>query len=420
MPAAPSERLQSLDQFRGYTMAGMFLVNFLGGYAVCPQIWRHTHDYCSYADTIMPHFLFAAGFTLRLSFLKHQKHGGGSEAWLRMIRRAVGLSLVAIGWYSFTGWDNISKSLADQGWLTTLAICAKRNWMQTLLHIAITSVWIMPVIWAPMSVRFVYGLASAAAHVALSHWFNFLWVNGIPGGVNGIDGGPLGFLTWSIVALAGTWACDVCLAAKQAATAGRPADLGPALLKMMIAGWLLAGLGWLFSCGTTIYNVRPEAGLSESDALAYRTVKFAENPVIPSKEQLAAWKHEPAEPPFVPPPPISERKWNYWMMSQRAGSLSYLTFSAGFSLLVFTIFVWMADVKGIRLGLFRTLGVNALAGYMIADLADPLAVKWVGLFGSPVTKTSPALEVGTAFVLHFLIIYAVLRLMEWRKVFIRM
>ena len=62
---ASPERLQSLDQFRGYTVAGMWLVNFVGGYAAMPQILKHTHDYCSYADTIMPHFLFAAGFALR-------------------------------------------------------------------------------------------------------------------------------------------------------------------------------------------------------------------------------------------------------------------------------------------------------------------------------------------------------------------
>jgi predicted acyltransferase len=53
----------SLDQFRGFTMLGMLVVNFLGSYAVCPRLLRHTHDYCSLADTIMPQFLFAAGLS---------------------------------------------------------------------------------------------------------------------------------------------------------------------------------------------------------------------------------------------------------------------------------------------------------------------------------------------------------------------
>ncbi len=31
---AKAERLASLDQFRGYTVVGMLLVNYFGGYAV--------------------------------------------------------------------------------------------------------------------------------------------------------------------------------------------------------------------------------------------------------------------------------------------------------------------------------------------------------------------------------------------------
>lgn len=414
--AAPAERLQSLDQFRGYTVAGMWLVNFVGGFHCMPQVLKHTHDYCSYADTIMPGFLFAAGFTLRLSYLKHREHGGGSEAWWRMIRRCFGLALVAIVWYSLGDMAGILKSIEEKGPWVTLAACAKRHWLQTLLHIAITSLWILPVLWAPMWVRFLYAAASGAAHVALSYWFNFLWTQGVPGGVSGIDGGPLGFLTWSIVAISGTWACDVCRAARYSATPGKPVDYGPAMLKLMIAGWLLAGFGWVISCGTTIYDVKADSSLSEEELYKRAKEKFPPNPVIPSAEQLAGWNRQPAEPPFVPPPPISARKWNYWMMSQRAGTLSYLTFSAGFSLLVFAIFVWLADVKGIRIGVFRTLGVNALAGYILAEIIGTF------VFGAlqPDKKTASLLYASTAFAIHFLLLYIALRVMEKGKIYWRM
>src|SRR5262249_28425897 len=66
MPPAP--RLVSLDQFRGYTVLGMFLVNFVGGMSAVPDGLKHHHTYCSYADTIMPQFLLAVGFGMRLSF----------------------------------------------------------------------------------------------------------------------------------------------------------------------------------------------------------------------------------------------------------------------------------------------------------------------------------------------------------------
>lgn len=90
------ERLASLDQFRGYTVVGMLLVNYFGNYKVCPQVLKHTHDYCSYADTIMPQFLFAVGFALRLSFGRRMQNQFSFDAYSRMIRRLLGLVLISL------------------------------------------------------------------------------------------------------------------------------------------------------------------------------------------------------------------------------------------------------------------------------------------------------------------------------------
>ena len=69
-------RIVSLDQFRGYTVAGMLLVNFLGGYQAVPAVLKHHNTYCSYADTIMPQFFFAVGFAYRLTFLRRVRDVG--------------------------------------------------------------------------------------------------------------------------------------------------------------------------------------------------------------------------------------------------------------------------------------------------------------------------------------------------------
>jgi len=90
------ERLASLDQFRGYTVVGMLLVNYFGNYKVCPQVLKHTHDYCSYADTIMPQFLFAVGFALRLSFGRRLQKQRSVGAYSRMIRRLLRLVLISL------------------------------------------------------------------------------------------------------------------------------------------------------------------------------------------------------------------------------------------------------------------------------------------------------------------------------------
>ena len=68
-----------MDQYRGYTVAGMFVVNFVGGLAAFPEVLKHHngHPYFSYADTIMPSFMFAAGYSYRLTPC------GGFPSWAR-------------------------------------------------------------------------------------------------------------------------------------------------------------------------------------------------------------------------------------------------------------------------------------------------------------------------------------------------
>ena len=82
-PLPTSDRIVSLDQFRGYTVVGMLLVNFVGGFAACPKFLSHSHDYISYADTIMPQFLFAVGFAFRLTFGRREQFQGISTAYGR-------------------------------------------------------------------------------------------------------------------------------------------------------------------------------------------------------------------------------------------------------------------------------------------------------------------------------------------------
>src|SRR5439155_5794828 len=87
VPSSPRRRILSLDQFRGYTVAGMLLVNFLGGYHLVPAILKHHNTYCSYADTIMPQFFFAVGFAYRMTFLRRLQTAGAGAAIRAVLRR---------------------------------------------------------------------------------------------------------------------------------------------------------------------------------------------------------------------------------------------------------------------------------------------------------------------------------------------
>jgi hypothetical protein len=390
----PGPRLVALDQYRGYTVAGMFLVNFLGGFAVTPAVLRHHNSYCSYADTIMPQFLFAVGFAFRLTFGRRARTQGLAAAYRRVGRRLGALALLAVVLYTLGAAGSWGR-LAEAGLWGALGELAKRHWFQTLLHIAVTSLWILPVIRAGAAVRIAFLVGSAVAHVALSHGFNFAWVNSPP---QGIDGGPLGFLTWAIPALVGTLACD---AVAGAAPGSRP---GPLL------AWALAlmALGYALSCGTRFYDV-PAAASGPPPP------KLADSPVLPSPERIRGRDLTAllAEPPFVPPPGPEQRQWNYWMMSQRSGTVSYLTFAAGFSLAVFVLFQIGCDRFGWRLGLFSTFGTNALAAYILGGMVQTAIKPFV-------PRDAPAWQVAIAFTLFFGCSYLLVRFLQKMGLMLRL
>ena len=394
-PATSTVRLTSLDQFRGYTMFGMLLVNFLGSYAICPRILRHTNDYCSYADTIMPQFLFAAGFAMRLSLGKRLE-SGGKMPWGRAIRRILGLALIAIVWYTICDFSSIVANFQKKPALQVIGVLFKREYFQTLLHIAATSLWILPVVTASWRVRLVYAIVSGILHCGISWWFNFAWVHADP---SGIDGGPLGFLSWSIPALCGTLACD---AVKQSGV--------KATLRIALSGIVVMLIGWLMSMGTVLYNVNADATNVVKDPV---NEKLAIDPVIPSLDRLRSWDGTIVEPPFVPPPDSNHRKWNYWMMSQRTANLSYPTFAAGVSLVIYALCLWICDGMGLNLGLFRTLGTNSLAAYLLHDIAG-----WIISPFFP-GKTSSVAWAMTGFGCFALFVYVFCRLLERRRWYIR-
>ena len=175
--ASPTgQRLVSLDQFRGYTVLGMFLVNFVGGFEATHYLLKHHNTFCSYADTIMPQFLFAVGFAFRLTFVRRIRTHGATAAYRRVVRRLLGLVLIALVVYTLGIRIETWEQLREMSTLGVIKLLLKKYWFQTLMHIATTSLWILLVIRARAGVRITFMLASAALHVFLSHLFYFGWV----------------------------------------------------------------------------------------------------------------------------------------------------------------------------------------------------------------------------------------------------
>jgi hypothetical protein len=412
----------------------MVVVNFLGAFAVTPRVLRHTNDYCSYADTVMPHFLFAVGFALAIVWGRTATSGADSQRrtqW-RLVRRSLTLAAVAFLLYFPWGTNNLPTQFFESSfWFSVF----KRDWFQTLTHIAATTLWMLPMLkWGPVK-RSVWLATSILLHAFLSEIFYFHWVHASPGG---IDGGPLGFLTWLIPASIGLWAGEAMqrldprtLEALPLASAKKPLRA-----KCLFVACALMLLGYSMSCLTRHFD-RNDRGIESSQ-------KLAESPVLglgfpadsednhsenndsenndsetndsgtPHSNSSGAWQHFLAEPPFVPPPSYPKRAWNYWMMSQKAGTLSYQSFAGGLSLLVFLLFDWASERIRSRWNPLTTLGRNAIACYIAHGfLIDAISSGWL-------QKTSPESHVLLGLFLVLSATFGLAKFLEWRGIFLRL
>jgi hypothetical protein len=326
----------------------------------------------------MPHFFFAVGFAYRMTLLRRLEADGAVAAYARFVRRCLGLILLGAVIYHLDGGAKTWADLQSLGVLGFLMQSFQRNFFQTLVHIGVTSLWVMPVMALRPFVLAAFAVGSAGLHVALSHWFYYDFAMKTPV----IDGGPLGFLTWTVPLVAGALAYDMVASSGDRRPIGR------------LVGWgcLLMILGYAMACLNRVTPPSVQKIGPQSDDAA------------------SAWTGDwLVEPPFVPP----SRPINIWTMSQRAGSVSYLTFGAGLSLAVFAVFVWASDVGSFRLGIFATLGSNALAGYIIHDLVAE-AIKPFA------PKDSPLWFALSAFGLFLGITYLFIRYLERNRIFLRL
>lgn len=385
-------RIISLDQFRGYTIVGMLLVNFIGGFMVTPMLFKHHNTFFSLADTVMPQFFFAVGFAFRLTFGRRAQTAGLLVAYGHVVRRLLGLILISIILDRIGDRAANWNQFVEGGFWKAMRDPLLSGWYGPLTHIALTSLWILPVIRARARVRIAFAVVSALAHMGLTHWFYFEM-----GPSAGADGGPIGFLAWTLPTIVGTLACDAVTAA----------DGRPRLGAMIIGAAGLMAVGYALSCGATLYDVAPEQRADEPK------LEEVADPVIPTAERLRTHSLRLAEPPFFAAPDTKHRQRNYWMMSQRVATISYHAFGAGFSLAVYVLFYLACDVRGWQVGLFRTFGSNALIAFILHELVSSAVKPFV-------PKDAPEWYVTVMFALYFGMTYMMVRSLEKQKIYLKL
>ena len=117
-----TQRLLSLDAFRGLTMAGMILVNNPGSWSHVYAPLRHAewHGWTP-TDLVFPFFLFIVGVAIKLSMDKYLRISARRQMLLRIIRRTV--LLFALGLFLNGLFEFDVSTWRIPGVLQRIAVC---------------------------------------------------------------------------------------------------------------------------------------------------------------------------------------------------------------------------------------------------------------------------------------------------------
>lgn len=452
-PAAGG-RIVSMDQFRGYTVFAMLIVNYVGKFTNSSEFLKHDSFWMNYADIIMPAFIFAVGFSFRLTILKRIPKIGAFRTYLTYIRRSLALCLVSIAifgvGFEFESYENFytdpySDKVAEEAltryqnhetgfWELPPYLGAhlkqaglkflKATLWETLALIGGTQLLVLPFIRLAFWPRAVVMLGFGLLHVFISHWFNWqfmfgwyqgdLWVNpeiGLNNWMGEIwqtagrswDGGCFGLLGLAFVMLAGSLCYDI-------QSSNLPQVAWKKLLGIGI-GFLL--IGYLLSCLACLYQANIARGAS--DQIEGSAKGHAASPVYPDFELVSEASSWFAPIPVIGDPPASDYYLkNYWMTAKRVITLPYALICVGLAMISLSFFVILSDIGGIKVRLFEMLGMNPLAAYFLHK------VVWHSFWSQAFPKDIAPWMILVTFILFLMMVLGMIRSLEKQNIFIRM
>ena len=307
---APSERLLSLDVFRGLTLAGMMMVNNQTGPESYYQLGHTSWHGWTYTDTIFPSFMWIVGVAMTLSTVKRVERGDNKQKLLmHALRRGVLIVLIGLFLNGFPHFELGTYRFA--GVLQRIGVC--------YFFAAVI------LIYTKMRGQFLWTVA-----FLLSYWLLMFYYP-----VPDVGAGHL----------------------EKEANLERYVDqlvLGPHIYKYD-KYWDPEGIvSTLPSIATVLFGVLTGQILRRSNHHSERAARIflSGNGLILAGLLLSAWM------------PINKNLW----------TTSFAVFMAGISSVVFASVYWIVDAKGYTKWTwpFVVYGMNAIAAYTASFLLEDL------------------------------------------------
>ena len=313
---AQHERLSSLDAFRGFTIAGMMVVNNPGTWGtIYPQLKHAAWDGWTFTDWIFPFFLWIVGVAMTFSFAHRVERGDRQgKLMVQVIRRAIiifGLGLFLAGFpFGLFGSNFSLSTIRIPGVLQRIAVCYL----------------VGSIIYLYTGLR---GQIIALGTLLVSYWIMVKYIS-VPGDGAGILT-PVGNFVWYVDSI------------------------------------LLKGHTWPYAPGS---GGDPEGIISTLPAIATTlfgvlTGYYLRN--IPhSKEEKTCWMF------LVGSILLLIGAWfdMYLPINKNMWTSSYSIFMAGWALCIFALFYFIIDVKGYKkwATTFVIFGMNAIFVFVLSGL----------------------------------------------------
>lgn len=436
-------RVASLDQYRGYAIFGMLLVNFFGHYKtewvkelndswlkntlefIFGQQLHHHGEYMTYADTIAPIFMFVVGIGMRLSWTRRVQHVEAPVARKAMAKRYFTLVLIAFTIYSGWLWD----ALMNIGLAGLVALLIVDKKWSIRIGFALGLVVAYQLIFSYTS----YGewLLRMGKYGRELDWpliTMFLPLRDVLLDVQ-INGGLLGHWSWAFMLIFGTIAYDIMATADHKKIVTGLVSFGVILT---IAGW---GVRYV---GTQAYYDKAEpyaaakmlegdmepvnrivgkspgifssvaSGNAEAEAaLESRNLgKFAE---VMKDELTVLAEKAPEEAP---------RLGNEWVFSKNYQTMPFAFWATALCLFHMLLFYYVCDVWKLNVPTMMIVGINPLFIYIFQSLTLDMLTNVLNHFELRET-TSGTLVLGS-FVVYYGLVYAMARYMYKNNIIVKL